>query len=133
MTDKTILIQGFNEHFMEFINDICRLFPDNMDIKAARVSLNMIKTASSKTIIKSWKFYVVDKYSNQIDNADITFFTNKEFTKDLSALEKGDKIVESITYLSDTIKLMEKTDQDKTMKYLQNLKQLSLLYFDLKK
>ena len=56
MTEKSILIQGFNDHFMEFINDICRLFPDNIDIKAARASLNVIKTATSKTIIKSWKF-----------------------------------------------------------------------------
>jgi hypothetical protein len=132
MTEKTVLLNGFNEHFMEFISDICRLFPDNLDIKAAKLSLNVIKNASSKTIIKAWRIYVVNKYSNQIDNGDITFFTKKEFVNDLTVLEKGDKIVESIIYLSDTIKLMEKTDQDKTMKYIQNLKNLSLMYFDLK-
>ena len=36
--DKSSVLQGFNKHFTEFIEDVKIVFPENLDIVAARVT-----------------------------------------------------------------------------------------------
>jgi hypothetical protein len=75
-------------------------------------------------IIKIWKTHIVDKYVKQIQEGDISFFINKDYSQDLSST----KIMEAIDRLRAPIKEMSLENQQKTMKYIQNLTQLSILY-----
>jgi hypothetical protein len=54
------VLNGFNNHFMEFVEDIIRIFPNDVDIASAKNSFTLIRKANPKLIIKIWKSYVVD-------------------------------------------------------------------------
>lgn len=124
MTSQSNILSKFNEHFVEFISDIQAVFPEDVDVLTAKNSLLMIKKANPKMIIKIWKTHIVDKYSEKIQDGDISFFINKDYSQDLSS----SKIMDGINRLRGPIKEMTLENQEKTMKYIQNLTQLSVLY-----
>lgn len=127
MSNQNILT-AFNDHFVEFISDVQSVFPENTDVLTAKNSLMMIRKANPKMIIKIWKSNIVDKYRNQIENGDISFFIEKDYSSDLSSAEFSGKIMEGIDRLRGPIKDMSFENREKTMKYIQNLSKLSILY-----
>lgn len=126
MSNNNILTL-FNDHFIEFVSDIQNVFPNDADILTAKNSLLTIRKANPKMIVKIWKKYIVEKYQEEIDAGDISFFMEKDYSMDLAAAENSDKILECINRLKAPIKQMSKENQDKTMKYIQNLTKLALL------
>lgn len=122
------MLAVFNDHFVEFISDIQSVFPENTDVLTAKNSLIMIRKANPKMIIKIWKTNIVDKYRMQIENGDISFFIEKDYSTDLSKAEYSDKIMEGIDRLREPIKQMSQENQQKTIKYMQNLSKLCILY-----
>ena len=127
------ILSGFNDHFNEFLNDILSVFPDNIDIIAAKNSIVLIRKTNPKIIIQIWNNYVVGKYTKEIEMGNIDFFISKDYSSDLNNLDdsKKTKITESIDRLRNPIKMMNDADRDKSMKYIQNLTKLSKLYFSL--
>ncbi len=122
------VLNGFNNHFMEFVEDIIRIFPNDVDIASAKNSFTLIRKANPKLIIKIWKSYVVDKYAAQIDADDIRFFLDKDYGEDLTNAQNSAQIIEAINRLRNPVKMMTPDEQAKTMKYIQNLKKLCLMY-----
>jgi hypothetical protein len=127
-TQSATLLTAFNDHFMEFVGDIINVFPDDTDLASAKNSFILIRKANPKMIIKIWQKFVVEKYSDIIDKDDISFFINKDYSADLSNAENSDKIIEAINRLRTPVQMMTQEDQKKVMKYIQNLKKLSVLY-----
>ena len=119
------ILGAFNDHFVEFISDIQLVFPDDVDLLTAKNSLIMIRKANPKMIIKIWKSHIVDKYAKQIGDGDLTFFMDKDYSNDISGNEK---IMEGINRLREPVKNMSKENQDKTLKYIQNLTKLCNIY-----
>ena len=122
------ILTGFNDHFIEFVNDILSVFPNNLDILAAKNSFIMIRKANPKLIIQIWNTYVVGKYKNQIEAGNIDFFINKDYSDDLIHMDNSKTITNSIDRLRNPIKLMTEKDRIKSMKYIQNLTKLSSLF-----
>lgn len=77
MSDKSTILRTFNKHFFEFIEDIVRIFPDNMDVKSAKSSFELIKMGNPTAIIKAWHIFVYMPYSSVIVQGDITFFSKR--------------------------------------------------------
>jgi len=127
MTTPSFLT-AFNDHFTEFVNDIHNVFPEDNDILLAKNAFSTIRKANPKLIIKIWKLYIVDKYQDQIELGNINFFISKDYSQDLANADNSSKIIEAIDRLRNPIKSMTETDQAKTMKYIQNLTKLAILY-----
>lgn len=125
---SSVILTAFNDHFMEFVSDINSVFPEDADILAAKNSFSLIRKANPKMIIKIWNTHVVEKYKDIIDNGDIRFFIDKDYANDLTNADNSDKIMEAINRLRNPVKLMMPQDQQKVMKYIQNLKKLSTIY-----
>jgi len=121
------LLTVFNDHFFEFLNDIQNVFPENVDILTAKNSLIAIRKANPKLIVKIWNIIIVGKYRKQIEDGDISFFVDKDYVEDVSISNQSDKIIEGINRLREPVKQMNKADQEKTMKYIQNLTKLAML------
>lgn len=121
------ILTAFNDHFLEFINDVQAVFPDDPDILSAKNALTMIRKANPKMIVKIWKTFIADKYKNQINSNDISFFLEKDYSSDVSKSNNSDKIMESIDRLREPIRNMGPDNQAKVMKYIQNLTKLSEL------
>ena len=121
---SNILI-AFNDHFLEFLNDVQSVFPTDPDILAAKNALTLIRKANPKMIVKIWKTFIADKYRDQIERGDISFFIDKDYTTDVSTASGSDKIMESIDRLREPVRNMGTENQAKVMKYIQNLTKLS--------
>lgn len=126
------ILTAFNDHFVEFISDIQLVFPEDVDVLTAKNSLLMIRKANPKMIIKIWKSHIVDKYGEQIDKGDLSFFMNKDYSSDLvnNSLGGNEKIMEGINRLREPVKNMSIDNQNKTMKYIQNLTKLCNIYHE---
>ena len=130
MTNPTLLT-AFNDHFMEFVNDIHEVFPDDVDILSAKNSFSMVRKINPKILIKSWDSLVVGKYQSAIEAGDLSFFMNKDYTGDLQDVpnnQNAERIVSAIDRLRTPIKSMSPDNQAKIMKYIQNLTKISNLY-----
>lgn len=117
----------FNNHFAEFINDICTIFPDNVRILSAKNALSTIRRANPKMIIKIWINYVATPYKNQIEMGDISFFLEKDYSSDFVDYTQSDNIMDYINMLRDPIRNMGEENQAKAMKYIQNLSKIAEL------
>jgi len=127
---KIMILSGFNEHFVEFLSDLQMVFPENLDIKAVKNSMTLMRKINKKSIIKHWYYSVVSKYKTEIENGDLEFFISKDYGNDLQNAENSDKIIEGINRIRVQIQNMKDEDQEKSMKYIQNLSKLSMLYFE---
>ena len=121
----TNLVTAFNDHFVDFINDVQSVFPEDTDVLTAKNALSAIRKANPKMIVKIWKAFIADKYKAEINAGDISFFAEKDYSSDVSVSQNSDKIMESIDRLRAPIKNMSPENQAKTMKYIQNLTKLS--------
>ena len=119
------LLTAFNDHFLEFVNDIQSVFPEDHDILIAKNALIAIRKANPKMIIKIWKTFIADKYRQQIQMSDISFFLTKDYSSDIANSNNSDKIMESINRLREQIKNMSPENQATVMKYILNLTKLA--------
>lgn len=119
------ILTAFNDHFIEFLNNVHNVFPKNPDILTAKNALTIIRKANPKMIVKIWKTFIADKYRDQIEANDITFFLSKDYSSDVLKAQNSDKIMESIDRLREPIKNMGQENQAKVMKYIQNLTKLA--------
>lgn len=123
------ILSAFNDHFVEFITDIQTVFPDDKDVLTAKNSLLAIRKANPKMIIKMWTSLIVGKYKKEIEAGNLTFFMEKDYSQDFSdSQQNNDRIMEAIDRLRGPVKTMTKENQDKTMKYIQNLTKLASIY-----
>jgi len=119
------ILTVFNDHFIEFLNDVHNVFPDDADILTAQNALIAIRKANPKMIVKIWKKFIAEKYRPQIELGDISFFVDKDYSSDVSNTQNSDKIMDSINRLREPVRNMSPENQSKTMKYIQNLTKLS--------
>lgn len=127
--DKSTILQAFNNHFFEFVDDVQSVFPEDTDIMAAKTALVTMRKMNPRLIAKIWYEYVVSKYDEQIQNGDISFFLNKDYSEDLTDMgSSSNTIISKINILREPIKNMGQENQDKSMKYIKNLNKLAKLY-----
>jgi hypothetical protein len=122
------ILTAFNNHFIEFLEDVSNIFPNDKDIKKSKVSLELLKKANPRLIIKVWKEQIASKYREKIEAGDISFFLNKDYSSDIDGANESTKIMSSIERLRVPISNMGEDNQEKTMRYIQNLTKLSDLY-----
>ena len=124
----TSIIGAFNNHFVEFLEDVHTIFPEDKQIKTAKSALLMLKKANPSAIVKMWKAHITAKYRREILGGDISFFLNKDYADDLEGNNNQNTIMESINRLRDPIRNMGEENQKKAMLYIQNLTKISELY-----
>ena len=122
------ILSIFNNHLVEFVEDVERVFPDDVDIKSAKNSILLMKKTNPKLVPNIWYRNVAKPYREQIERGDIAFFLEKDYTSDCARHGHGQKIMESIDKLRDPIKNMTIEDQEKTMQYVQNLSNICYNY-----
>ena len=121
------ILTAFNDHFIEFVNDVHCVFPDDADILSTKNALTTIRKLNPRMIVKIWNSFIVSKYKSEIEAGNIEFFINKDYSQDVSVSTNSDKIMEAIDRLREPIKNMSVENQAKVMKYIKILTKLSQL------
>jgi len=125
---KTTLLRAFNNHFFDFLNDIIDIFPDNKDIRDSKETFETIKRMNPSAIIKVWQSCVYIPYQRQIDEGNLDFFVDKDYSTDISSLQNSKEITQFIDSIRQPIKLMSESNKAHSVKYIQNLSKLSTGY-----
>jgi hypothetical protein len=128
MTDKSNILKTFNAHFIDFLDDIIRIFPENNDIVTARKSFETLKKANPTIILKVWHKHVYSQYKEVIDQGNVDFFFEKDYGNDLGGLSSAKDVMRVIDTLREPLRTMDTTNKQHTAKYLINLSKLSALY-----
>jgi len=124
----TTILSAFNNHFMEFLEDVHKIFPNNKDIRSAKTAISLLKTTNPRAVIKLWKTYIVMPYKNQIEAGDISFFINKDYSSDLVNTDDANSTLNIIEQLREPVRNMGLENQQKAIKYIQNLTKISDMY-----
>lgn len=126
--DQRQILSAFNDHFMEFVDDVQSVFPNNDDIATVKTSLVSFRKTNPRLILLAFKEHVIGKYRNEIQKGDINFFIDKDYQQDVGGIGSAKMILEKIDCLRQPIRDMEQVDQSKVIKYMQNLMKLSDMY-----
>ena len=126
-TQKT-LKELFCNQLLEFMDDILRIFPNNLDLKTGKTFIVGLTKVSKKKLVGIWKTSVVDIYEEAIMNGDKEYFINKDYSEDLG--EGGtDRMMAVIEDVRALIRNTSDDNKDKAIKYLQNLTKICKLYY----
>tara|TARA_B100001063_G_scaffold52620_1_gene46547 strand:+ start:4203 stop:4583 length:381 start_codon:yes stop_codon:yes gene_type:complete len=120
------LVKVFNDHLLEFLDDVITIFPDNTDIQTGRTFLASMKKVNPKKIIKLWKNYVNDIYLIEINKGNMDFFLSKDYTHDLR--HTSEKVLNIINDIKISLRKTSKENKNKALKYVQNLCKICDLY-----
>ena len=121
------ILSAFNDHFTEFVDDIKRVFPNDVDIATAANALAKLRKANPKIIIMAFKQFVSSPYKKEIESGEIEFFINKDYSQDIGG-DSASLILSKIDLLRKPVSEMNEGEQEKVIKYLQNLTKLADLY-----
>ena len=128
MADKSTILKTFNNHFFEFLDDLLMIFPECKELVTARKSLDTIKRLNPSTILKAWLNCVYTPYKELIDNGNMDFFLEKDYGSDLATMSNSNEILKVIDLMRERVRTMTPTNKDHSMKYMQNLSKLAVLY-----
>jgi len=123
------ILKAFNNHLIAFISDLVTIFPERKNLKVTKTALETWKKINPKTLIQTWKIYIVDKYEKEIRNGDGSFFIDKNYSEDIDGCENDKGILTAIESLREPIRNMGECNKKKSMKYVQNLSKLCILYY----
>jgi hypothetical protein len=127
--DKNQLLTIFNKQFKEFVEDICRVFPENQDLLTLKLAISQILNITPKMIYKGYKKHLIDVYRTKIEHGDIAFFIDKDYKGDLNKVSTSNNLIlDKIDSLREPIRNMDPLEQAKVVKYMQNMMKLSDLY-----
>ena len=124
------VLKAFNNHFMEFLEDVMLVLPGNKNIKTAKFYVTNINRLNPTLVVKAWYLYCVVPYSDQIENGDFSFFINKDYKSDVgqSAEYNSTQVLEAIEEIRKAASNLSDENQQKIIKYVQNLSKLAIMY-----
>ena len=129
--DKSSILKSFNQLFFDFVNDIIFIFPDNADLETAKTSFEFIKKSNPTAIAKVWYPYVAVPYNDVIQEGNIDFFIEKDYSTDLNKLSNSNDIIKIIDSFRNPIKNMSESNKQTSCVYIQKLSTLSIMYSNL--
>ena len=122
------ILTAFNNHFEEFLNDVVRVFPYDMEIATAANALGKLRKANPRLIILTFKDHVRKPYGAQIEEGNLEFFLEKDYTSDVEGSSQAGAILDKVDKIKEPIRNMDETEKAKVLHYLQNLCKLCDLY-----
>ena len=126
--DKSIVLRAFNKLFFDFIDDVISIYPDNVEMLSARDAFLTFKKLNPTCIAKVWYTSVYNVYKSELDSGNLDFFTEKDYSGDLSNVKNTQSVLSMIDKVRDPIKNMSEANKAQVAKYIQNLNKLSNAY-----
>lgn len=128
--DRPTIIRSFNDHFFEFLDDMLKVLPGNRSVLTAINAFRTLTELNKAVLVKCWHKFVYLKYKNVIEQGNVEFFFEKDYSEDLTKLNNSDKIMDII----DTVRYPAKEicenpkNKEYIVVYIQNLCKLSEIF-----
>jgi hypothetical protein len=124
------LVKVFNEHLLEFYNELIILYPKNNELKTGRTIVETLKKFNPKKLLETWNLYIAIPYEKEILSENLDFFLNHNFSKELEWGKWGKTSNEK--WMNEIKKLVQSMEEDnlkKSIKYFKNLTKICNLYY----
>lgn len=128
MTDKSTILKAFNTLFFNFLDDIIGIVEDAGDIRSAKTAFEVFRKGNPTIIIKVWRTYIYEPYAEVIQQGDLDFFINKDYSGDLAVLGNPSDIMKTIDKIREPIRNMTDVNKAHSLDYIQKLSLLSASY-----
>ncbi len=128
--DKSVYLKAFNNQFVEFLEDIERVIPNNSDVLTAKNALLRLKKANPKLILTGWYKWVAQRFSKEIENGDYDFFINKDYKEEWQGSSNEGPILEAIDRMRNIVKHCDESSKETALEYVSNLCGLSKIYME---
>ena len=132
MANQPIILKTFNKQLSEFIDDVSNIFPGEKDVIVLSTFMKTVIFGKPRAIIEVWYNNITLKYNKEIQDGEIEYFLNKDYSEDLQSTQGSVETLDAINKLRSTIKLAfdQDVNREKTIKYMQNITKLSNLYYN---
>jgi len=122
--------KAFNNHFIEFLDDVLVVLPGNKNIKTAKFYISNVIRMNPTLLVKAWYLYCVTPYSDKIEKGDFSYFVNKDYKSDVGVSKEynSGEVLNSIDEIRKAASELNDDNQNKIIKYVQNLSKLSIMY-----
>jgi hypothetical protein len=74
----TTILSKFNEQLLNFLQEMCRLFPEDKKLSTFLFTVDLMKKANPRELMNQFKQYVYP-FKSQIINKDESFFLENAF------------------------------------------------------
>jgi hypothetical protein len=130
-TDKSLIMKTFNKQLFDFFDDIIRIVELNEEVKVARVYFETLRKANPSILLKVWHKKIAVPYGAIIEEGNVAFFLEKDYSSDIANISNAKEIVRIIdSSLRDPIRGMDEVNKQHCMRYVQLLSRLSVAYMD---
>ena len=119
------LVKLFNNHVIEFIDDICSIVDNKDDLLNIRKKIKGLIRISSVKPIKLWKENC-SKYDIEIENKNYEYFLNKSYIKDI---RNDDFLLNLFEKYKTQFSCESVENKEKIMQYIYNLNKISKIYY----
>jgi hypothetical protein len=127
--DKSYILKAFNTQLNEFLSDLLLIFPNDTDLDKLKSSVTSILKLNVTMILKTWFMYSKN-YIDQIENGDINFLIENDYSNELKDVDK--KVADTVmNKLSTQVKKLDDSNKETAMVYIQNLTKLANVYTNL--
>ena len=124
--NNSLVLSTFISQLEECITDIYGIYSTDKRLIRCKMYFDTLKQTNPKMIITTWKTMVTDKYDDQIQKGDVSYFLDKDYKEELPIYNPT--IEQAIQDLRKAIREMTNGNKEKAIQYIQNLCKLSKLY-----
>ena len=105
------------------------MFPEKTEVVTSRDYLDTLKKSNPTIIIKVWKTSINDPYKQYIDEENIDFFLNKDYSDDFDNMPMGKDIAKVIdNSLREPLRELDEANKKTFFQYFQLLANLCEKY-----
>ena len=127
---KKFIYKTFNTEFTNFLDFIISLFPDKDELKSFKTAITFLIKYNPSNLIYLWNYYVTIPYNDIIQKGDFNYFENKNYSTDVKDLkENAEYVLKTYNEMRENISKTSEENKKISMKFIQNLSNLSLLYY----
>lgn len=125
-TKNLSIRKAFNQHLLDFLEDVLTVLPNNKNIKLALESVRVLGKTKPKYIIENWKYYY-NIHKQDIKQKGILFYTEYDPETDIKN-ESYMFMKDIISNVKESFIELSENDKDKTYRYIVNLNKMVELY-----
>ena len=127
--DKKFIYKTFNKEFSLFLNFLLEIFENDDEIKTFNTVINMLIKFNPTKLINLFHYYVTKPYYKIIEKGDYEYFENKDYSSDVKDFkENAETVLKKYDNLREIISKEPLENKKTSMKFIQNLADLSKLY-----
>ena len=128
--NKSQILQIFNKEIKLFLKNIIKCFPKEDSIRTFNTFILTFCKYNPVKLIEIWNYYIAIPYIDVIQAGDFNYFENKNYSTDVKDLkENAEYVLKTYNEMRENISKTSEENKKISMKFIQNLSNLSLLYY----